>query len=159
VSRKVFTGKLIDVVVDDDGKEIVLHPPAVAIAAVDTEGYVTLTRQPRPAVGRPVLELPAGLVEAEETPLETARRELREETGLHGGEWVEAAGFYTSPGFTDERMHLFVVTGVERGDSSPEADKEIELVRVPLAEVPALLPQIEDAKTLAGLLLLVQRQT
>ncbi|HEX7083544.1 MAG TPA: NUDIX hydrolase [Gaiellaceae bacterium] len=150
--RTEFAGKLIEVVVDD-GKEIVLHGPAVAIVAVDREGVVTLLRQPRPAVGGPVLELPAGGLEAGETPLESAQRELREETGLHGGDWVEAATVFSTPGYCDERVHLFLATALEQGEASPEGSEELELVRVPVADLPDLLPEIEDAKTLAGLLL------
>jgi ADP-ribose pyrophosphatase len=149
----VFTGKIFEVV-RQDGWEIVEHRDAVAIVPV-SEGQVTLVRQLRAAVGGKVLELPAGLLEDGETPLESARRELREETGLHGGEWVEVAAFFTSPGFTDEKIHLFIATGLEQGEASPEETEELELVRVPLDQVPSLLDEVEDAKTLAGLLLLL----
>ena len=157
MSREVrFEGKLIDVVVED-GKEIVVHGPVVAIVPVDRDGRVTLVRQERPAVGGSVLELPAGGIEEGESPLESARRELREETGLHGGDWGEVATFFTTPGYSDEKMHLFLATGLERGESSPEGSEEIELVRVPFEEIGSLLAEIEDAKTLAGLLLLLRR--
>jgi ADP-ribose pyrophosphatase len=150
----VFKGTFIEVV-RKDGKEIVEHGDAVAIVAV-SEGRVTLVRQERVAAGGKVLELPAGMLEDGEAPLESARRELREETGLHGGEWVEAAAFFTSPGFTDEKIHLFVATGLEQGEASPEATEDLELVRVPLDQVPSLLDEVEDGKTLAGLLLLLR---
>jgi len=151
----VFTGKIFQVV-REDGWEIVEHRDAVAIVPV-SEGQVTLVRQLRAAVGGKVLELPAGLLEDGEAPLESARRELREETGLHGGEWVEVAAFFTSPGFTDEKIHLFIATGLEQGEASPEETEELEVVRVLLDQVPSLLDEIEDAKTLAGLLLLLRR--
>jgi ADP-ribose diphosphatase len=140
-----------------DGRDVVVHGPAVAIVAVDRDDRVTLVRQTRVPAGGPLLELPAGGVEEGESPLETARRELREETGLHGGEWVEVATFFTTPGYSDERMHLFLATGVEQGEAEPEGSEEIELVRVPLAEIPGLVAEVEDAKTLAGLLMLLRR--
>lgn len=156
MSREVgFRGKLIDVVVDD-GMEIVVHGPVVAIVAVDRAERVVLVRQERPATGGLVLELPAGGIEEVESPLETARRELVEETGLHGGDWVEAASFWSTPGYCDERVHLFLATGLEEGEPQPEGSEAIELVRVPLADVPGLLEDVEDAKTLAGLLLLLR---
>jgi len=151
----VFKGRIFEVV-RKGGMEIVEHRAAVAIVPVSGD-YVTLVRQERVATGGRVLELPAGMLEAGESPLESARRELREETGLHGGEWVELATFFTSPGFTDEKIHLFIATGLEEGEASPEDTEEIELVRVPLDQVPALLEEVEDGKTLAGLLLLLRR--
>jgi ADP-ribose pyrophosphatase len=151
----VFEGTFIEVV-RKDGREIVEHGAAVAIVPV-SGGHVTLVRQERVATGGKVLELPAGIIEEDEAPLESARRELREETGLHGGKWVEVAAFYTSPGFTNEKIHLFIATGLEEGEASPEGTEELELVRVPLDQVPSLIEEVEDGKTLAGLLLLLHR--
>jgi ADP-ribose pyrophosphatase len=140
-----------------DGKDVVVHGPAVAIVPVDRSGHVTLVLQERVAVGGKLLELPAGGVEKGESPLETARRELREETGLHGGDWVEVATFFTTPGFVDEKMHLFLATDLEQGEASPEGSEEIELVRVPLDEVASLVEELDDGKTLIGLLFLLRR--
>jgi ADP-ribose pyrophosphatase len=155
-SRKtVYSGSLIDVVLERWGereREIVEPPDAVAVVAVDTEGFVALVRQLREAVRTELLELPAGGVEAGETPLECARRELVEETGLTGGEWRHAGGFFTTPGFCRERMELFFAEGVQRGEADPQADEQFEHVRVPVAELGGILPEIEDAKTLTGLL-------
>ncbi len=159
-SRTVYDGKLFDVTVERWGeheREIVEHPGAVAIVAVDDDGMVALVRQRREAARKHLLELPAGTLEEGESPLESARRELEEETGLTGGTWRELAAFYTTPGFCRERMHLFAAEGVEPGDASPEADEEIELVRWKVDEIAARLDQIEDAKTLAGLLLYLSK--
>jgi len=151
-AQTIYDGKLITVVVDD-GMEIVHHRDAVAIVAVDDDEQVVLVRQPRPAVAKHLLELPAGLLEEGEVPLECAQRELREETGLRGGEWSKLAAFFMTPGFCDERMHVYLATGVEEGPASPDEDEELEVVRTPVGELRGLLKDLEDAKTVAGLLL------
>lgn len=155
-ARPVYEGSLISVTLERWGsheREIVEHPGAVVIVAVDREGCVTLVRQLREATRGELLELPAGTLEPGESPLETARRELAEETGLTGGEWREVTAFWTTPGFCRERMTLFFAEGVERGEAQPEEDESFELVRWPAEEVGARLGEIEDVKTLAGLLL------
>jgi ADP-ribose pyrophosphatase len=160
-SELVWRGHLLGVTVEQWGeheREIVEHPGAVAIVAVDGEGYVALVRQLREATRKRLLELPAGTAEPGEEPLETAQRELREECGLRGGEWRELAAFWTTPGFCRERMHVFAAEGVERGEAAPAPDEELELVRWPLADVARRLDEIEDAKTLAGLLLYLASQ-
>jgi ADP-ribose pyrophosphatase len=160
-SRRVFEGKRISVDVERWGgheREIVRHPGAVAIVAVDAERRVTLVRQLREAARQPLLELPAGTREPDEEPLATAKRELMEEAGLKGGEWRLAASFYSTPGFCDELMHVYIAVGVEQTERAPQEDEEIELVRVPDGELESLLPQIEDAKTLGGLLLYLRER-
>jgi len=160
-SRRVFEGKRISVDVERWGgheREIVRHPGAVAIVAVDAERRVTLVRQLREAARKPLLELPAGTREPGEEPLVTAKRELVEEAGLGGGEWRLAASFYSTPGFSDELVYVYIAVGVERTERAPQEDEEIELVRVPDGELESLLPQIEDAKTLAGLLLYLRER-
>lgn len=155
-ATRVYEGSLLGVTVErwgENEREIVEHPGAVAIVAVDRAEQVTLVRQLREATRKHLLELPAGTAEKGEEPLETARRELQEECGLTGGEWRELAAFWTTPGFCRERMHLFAAVGVERGQPSPDADEELELVCWPVAEIGERLHEIEDAKTLAGLLL------
>jgi ADP-ribose diphosphatase len=155
-SRVAYDGKLFDVTVErwgDHEREIVEHPGAVAIVAVDLEGMVTLVRQRREAVRAVLAELPAGTLEPGETPLECAQRELAEETGLTGGTWRQTAGFYTTPGFCRERMHLFFAHDLERGAAKPADDEELELIRWRVGELESRLGELEDAKTLAGLLL------
>ena len=155
-AQLVWEGRLLGLTVEQWGeneREIVEHPGAVAIVAVDTEGCVALVRQLREATRKHVLELPAGTAEPGEEPLDTARRELQEECGLTGGEWRELAAFWTAPGFCRERMHLFAAEGVVRGEAAPAADEDLELVRWRVAEISDRVGEIEDAKTIAGLLL------
>jgi ADP-ribose pyrophosphatase len=158
-SRTVYQGRLLGLTVErwgENEREIVEHPGAVAIVAVDADGFVWLVRQLREATRGRLLEIPAGTAEPGEEPLETARRELQEECGLTGGEWRRLAAFWTTPGFCRERMVLFAAEGVEPGEPSPAEDEELEIVRRPVGEIAALLGEIEDAKTLAGLLLYLQ---
>jgi 8-oxo-dGTP pyrophosphatase MutT (NUDIX family) len=142
--------------------EIVDHPPAVAVVAVwrraGQEPAVALVRQPRPAIGGETWELPAGLarVETVETLEEAARRELREEASAEGGVWTELGQVYTSPGFTDERITLYLADGVEPvPGATPDAREIASLAWVPLARA---IQQVQrddqaDAKTTLGLLL------
>ncbi len=159
-SELVWQGRLIAVTVErwgDREREIVEHPGAVAIVSVDTEGEMAFVRQVREATRGALLEIPAGTREAGEDPLATARRELREECGLTGGEWTRLGGFWTTPGFSREYMDVFLAQGVERGEAAPEDDEQIEVVRRPADDRAALMTGIEDAKTLAALLLYLSR--
>ena len=137
----------------ENEREIVRHPGAVAIVAVDAEHRVAFVRQLREPARKRLLEIPAGTCEPDEEPLATAQRELAEEAGLAGGDWSLAATFFSTPGFCDEVVRVYIAEGVERTPRAPEDDEEIELVFVPVTELEALLPDIEDAKTLAGVLL------
>jgi ADP-ribose pyrophosphatase len=160
-SRTVYDGKLIDVTIERWGsheREIVEHPGAVAIVAVDRGGFVTLVRQLREAARAKLLELPAGTREVGEEPLATAQRELREECGLTGGEWTLLTSFWTTPGFCRERMHLFLAEGVEQGEAEPEEDEALELIRWHVDELESRLPELEDAKSLAGILLFLSHR-
>ena len=156
-TRVVYDGKLVDVVVErwgDHEREIVEHPGAVGIVAVDRDDNVVLVRQLREAARKKLVELPAGTIDEGEEPLATAKRELEEETGLRGGEWNEVAAFWTTPGFCRERMTLYVAEGVEGGgEQNLDEDEDVEIVRWPVGEIASRLGEIEDAKTLAGLLL------
>jgi ADP-ribose pyrophosphatase len=158
-ARRVYEGSLIGLTVErwgDHEREIVEHPGSVAVVAVDREGSVALVRQRREAARQQLLELPAGGLEPGEEPLACARRELAEETGLTGGTWRELVAFYTTPGFCRERMHVFLAEGVDAGDAAPQADEKLELVRWPVTKIEARLGELQDAKTIAGLLLLLR---
>ena len=157
-ARTLFTGHIIDLTVEQWGpneREIIGHPGAVAIVPVDRDGNVVLVRQLREATRRRLLELPAGGLKPGEEPLRCGQRELAEETDLVGGVWTHATTFWTTPGFCRELMWLYYAEGVEPGQrwTEPDPDEELEVVRWPLAQVAARLGEIEDLKTLAGLLL------
>ena len=153
--ERLFDGKVF-AVERRDGLEVVVHAAAAAVVAFDAADRLVLVRQVRVGAGRELLELPAGIAQDGEPPETVARRELREETGLHGGEWRRLATFFTTPGFCDELMHLYLATGLEEGPSSPDQGEDLEVVRVSRDRVPALVDEVEDAKTLAGLLLLLR---
>lgn len=147
-----------------DGAEVtrdkVWHPGAVGILAVNERG-VWLTRQPREAAGlRASLEIPAGKLDVPgESPEHTARRELAEEIGKHAGRWEELFCFLTSPGFSDERVWLFLATEL-RDTAEPaqaEEDERIEIVPWPLECLEAAIAECEDSKSLIGLLWLAAR--
>jgi ADP-ribose pyrophosphatase len=144
--------------VEENGKQIVVHPGSVAIVAVDKQDRVVLVEQYRQPARKTLLELPAGVREAGEEPLETAQRELKEECGLHGGEWEEVASAWTTPGFVREEMTLFIATGLDEGEADPDEGEDVKIVRRPVSELPQLIRETEDLKTLAGLLLYQARQ-
>ncbi len=160
--RQVYAGRILSLwiryVRGRDGKrhmrEIVEHEPAAAVVAVDEAGQVLLVRQPRPAAGGRILELPAGLIDSGEEPIDAARRELREETGFVSGDLRPLVRFYTSPGFTDELVHLFAATMLTEDATQHDEEEEIELVRMPLQDAieRVMHGEISDAKTVAGLL-------
>jgi ADP-ribose pyrophosphatase len=161
-SDTVYAGDLITVVVEHWGesrREIVEHAGSVAVVAIDADGDVVLVRQLREPTRGMLLELPAGVVDAGEEPLESAKRELREETGLHGGRWRRLGGFWTSPGFLREYMDVYLAENVEPGEADPDDDEDVELVRIPFADAVARAAELEDAKTVAGLLLAAAART
>ena len=161
-TETAYDGHLLRVAIErwgDRRREIVEHPGSVAVVAIDREGRVLLVRQLREAARGTLLELPAGTIDEGEDPLETARRELHEETGYSGGTWRRLGAFWTSPGFLREYMHLFLAEDVEPGEAEPDDDEEMELVLVPLGEAAAGAGELEDAKTIAGLSLAAAART
>jgi ADP-ribose pyrophosphatase len=155
-TRTVYEGSMVDLVVERWGeseREIVKHPGAVAIVALDRDDRLWLVRQRREAVRKELLELPAGLVEEGEEPVASAKRELKEECGLEGGEWRELGAFYTSPGFADERIVVFAAEKLEIGEPDPDEGEEVAVEHWRADEIAARIAELEDAKTIAGLLL------
>jgi 8-oxo-dGTP pyrophosphatase MutT (NUDIX family) len=160
-SKEVWSGKIATVRVDrvryDDGeeadREAVDHPGAVAVVAHDDEG-VYLVAQPREAVGeQSLVELPAGKLDEEgEEPLDTAKRELAEEIGKGAHVWKHLATFYSSPGFSNEEIHLYLATDLYDQTAEGDENERIEILKVPLSELDSAIADCRDAKSLAGLL-------
>ena len=136
-------------------RHTIQHPGAVAILPLLEDNSVCLIRNERIAVGQTLVELPAGTLEPHESPRQTAERELQEETGYTAGYWHELNGFFMSPGILNERMHLFIARELTPGSPAREAGEQIENVVVPWEEAVAmaLRGEIEDAKSLVGILL------
>lgn len=165
-SRLVYEGPIGDVRLEEyrhaDGsiaeRQLITHPGAVAVVAHD-RGVVYLVRQPREVVGeQALLEVPAGKLDVEgESPLECARRELAEEVAIEAREWEDVKRFYSSPGFTEEEMHVFFATGLHEVDHEPDPEERIEVVRWPLADLDGAIAACRDAKSLVALLLFRQR--
>lgn len=136
-------------------RQVVEHPGSVGIVAHDEE-FVYLVRQPREAIEADgLLEIPAGILDEEgESALECAKRELAEEVGLRAERWSELHAIYSSPGFLSEKLTLFEATDLSPTEGEADETEEIEVVRMPLAELGSALDAVEDAKTWIGLALL-----
>jgi 8-oxo-dGTP pyrophosphatase MutT (NUDIX family) len=149
----------------EDGEEVVrdvvVHPGAVGVLVLDADERLWFVRQPREALGAPdLLEIPAGKLDEEgESPLEAGKRELAEEIGKRAEHWESLGSFYTSPGFTNEEIHLFLATGVSDVDERPEVEENerIDVDVRPLSELDAILAETKDSKTLIALLKLKLR--
>jgi 8-oxo-dGTP pyrophosphatase MutT (NUDIX family) len=142
-------------------REVIDHVGAVVIVAVE-DNHVLMVRQPREAVETYLLELPAGKLDsADEPPLDAAQRELAEEVGRAAGAWTYVGGYFTSPAVLTEVMHFYVATELTVIDTPPsrDDDEEIEIVPVPLSQLPELIAESRDAKTLIGLMHLARTLT
>lgn len=159
--QEVFTGRLVRLVVDrlrlstgvEITREVILHPAVVAILPVLPDERLLLVKQYRHPVNDLLWEIPAGLIDAGESPLVAAKRELREETGYEAKEWVERLSFFTSPGFTDEKITLYEARDLVRV-STPDPE-EIDTARAFASSELTLLTEegtIRDAKTILAIL-------
>jgi ADP-ribose pyrophosphatase len=135
---------------------VIEHPGACAIIPRFDNGDVLLLRQFRPATGETLWEIPAGTLEKGETPLQTAKREIIEETGYRARRWKKLATFYTVPGFCNEIMHLYLASGLSPASAEQDADEIIRPVRVPYARALQMVRRgdLRDAKSIVGLLML-----
>ena len=166
-SERIFDGRIVALRVDrvslpDGGeaiREVVEHRASAVIVPVDEDGNLVLVRQYRYAVGRVVLEAPAGVVDGSESPEECAQRELQEEIGYAATDITLLGGFWPSPGFCDEFIHAFLARGLEPSRLAADEDENIEVVRYPVVRVVEMIRagEIQDAKTVAAVLLAVPR--
>ncbi|HEX7590584.1 MAG TPA: NUDIX hydrolase [Candidatus Limnocylindrales bacterium] len=172
--RRLHQGRYMafeqDRVITSDGstasRDLVVHPGAVVIVPLDANGNLLLVTQYRVACGGAMLELPAGTLEVEdgvvEDPLGAAHRELEEETGYRAGAMERIAGFWTAPGFSTEYLTMYLATDLEpaiEGRLSPDEDENLRLCRVSWSDAVAAIEAgvIEDAKSVAGILLVARR--
>ena len=157
-----FQGKLLTLDVHqvelEDGsrsvREIVLHPDAVCCVVVTKELETVLVRQYRKPIEKPILEIPAGKIDPGEDAAQAAVRELREEVGFQDGKVEHLMDFYSSPGFCNEKLGLYLATEAVLGEQELDEGEFLELVRMPFAEAKqmALRGELGDAKTVAGVL-------
>lgn len=165
-TKSLHEGRHVDFVAKryrhEDGteveREIVEHPGSVAVLAYDEE-FAYLVAQPREAVeDERLLEIPAGTLDVEgESELECAQRELAEEAELRAEQWSLLHVVYPSPGFLTEKVTIFEGTGLSPASGERDDDEEIEIVRLPVAEIDRALPEIRDATTVIALLRLKER--
>ena len=167
-SKEILKNKLFSVVEeeaqDPSGfqikRAIVRHPGSAVMMAVDDENRVLLVRQFRLPAQTDLWELPAGRIDPGEVPLQTAKRELREETGYTAAEWKELVSYFPSPGYVDERMTLFLATGLTAGEAQPMDDERIEQRWFGQDELHGQIRagEIIDGKTLIGFLLFLDQK-
>lgn len=165
-SKKIFAGRVFDVTVDTirEGdktyaREVVHHPGSAVILPAFEDGTIALVRQYRHPAVKYLLELPAGTLNDNERPEEGAARELEEELGVVAGKLEKLCEFFVSPGFLEEKMWLYLATDLKETQQNLEDDELIEIVRVPIRRALQMITdgEIEDAKTIIGLMLAAPR--
>ena len=161
-SQQIYSGRAIklrvDTIEEPDGKtttrEIIEHADCVAVVALDKQNNVVMVRQLREAVDKTLLEIPAGGIDPGEEPVDAVRRELQEEIGFLPQKIERLGGFYATPGYGTEYLYLYVATDLKPSQLKAEDTENIEVVKIPLSKIPALITsgEICDAKSIAALL-------
>ena len=162
--QEIFKGKIIQVMKDDvelangmkTTREVVYHKEAVAVVAVDKNNEILMVTQYRYAIGQDMLELPAGLIDKGEEPLDAAKRELLEETGYRAAKWELLTSAHTSPGCHNEKIYVFSASDLSRvSDQRLDEDEILTFSQAPFKEILKKVKQgkITDAKTIIGILL------
>jgi ADP-ribose pyrophosphatase len=162
--EKLYVGKIVNLVVDhvkynsgnEAVREIIEHPGGSVVLAVFENGDILLVKQYRYPIGGDVIELPAGKLDNKEDPEHCAERELREETGYVAQRWTKLTTLMTTPGFCNERLHIYMAQGLslsQQGQALEEGEQTIKLLRVPLVEAVAMIErgEIVDGKSIAGI--------
>jgi len=160
-SEEIFQGRIIKVRVDtvtlpDGGqstREVVEHTGAVGVVAIDKDEHIILVRQFRKPVNRVMLEIPAGTLFTGEDPLQCAQRELREETGYSAQTWTKILSYFSTPGFCNEQLHLFLACDLSTGETETDPDEFVETSRLPLNEAHEMIFDggIADGKSIIGI--------
>jgi ADP-ribose pyrophosphatase len=164
-TETIYKGKIFDIRIDEirEGdveykRDIVVHPGSCVIVPVFADKTVALVRQYRHAAEKYLLEIPAGTLEKGEDPETGAIRELEEEVGFVAGKIEKLSEFYVSPGFVTEKMHLYLATDLTETSQKLEEDELIEIERISFPQAFEMIKtgEIEDAKTIIGLMLAAQ---
>lgn len=166
-SEKIFRGAVFDVerdrLLDENGieiiRDVVRHPGGAGALPLFDDGRVALVRQYRHPARRELLEIPAGRIEVGESPEECAAREVEQETGFRAGRIEKLAEFYSTPGFCEEKLYVYLATELVPSSQNLDHDELIEIVHLPLAEAARMTErgEIEDSKTIIALLLAAKR--
>jgi ADP-ribose pyrophosphatase len=163
VTKTIYKGRVLDLTLEEARLpnrrvvqlEMIRHPGAAAVVPVREDGRIVMIRQYRHAAGGMIYEIPAGRLDNGEAPLNCAKRELREEAGYEAARWEKLGAIFTTPGFTDERIHLFLAADLTPVPQELEHDEVIEVEEIPLETLVGMIErgEVVDGKTICALTL------
>lgn len=162
-SQKIFKGKVVELYFDNvrlpnnkiATREKVVHPGAVAVVPVNANNEIVFVKQYRYPIDKALIEIPAGKIDNNEPPIKCAERELEEEVGAIDGKFTHLTTIYTSPGFCNEKIDIFLVQEFKEKRSKPEADEFLHILKIPFIKCIQMIDsgEISDAKSIIGILL------